>query len=236
MAARAFLTLSSLVLLSGCAVFGYPSHTPPAYAGGTGRVIAAEAPAPSRAPTTASRTSGSSEDRRSEGSGFSPISANLPPAASGPSGGVLSNRSYEIFGQRYWIMSSALGYSEIGLASWYGDEFKGKPTSTGEIFDPNLMTAAHRSLPLRTWVEVTNLSNGSKVVVRVNDRGPFADPHLRIIDLSREAAKRLGFAEIGLARVEIRAIPADSVPGMLLEPTSGSADSIPLAPPPGTPR
>jgi rare lipoprotein A len=101
-------------------------------------------------------------------------------------------------------MDSSTGYHEEGLASWYGADFQGRRTSSGEAYDMNLLTAAHRSLPLQTWVEVTNLGNGRTVVVRVNDRGPFhAD---RIIDLSMAAARELGYVEAGTARVRVRAL------------------------------
>lgn len=93
-------------------------------------------------------------------------------------------------------------YDEVGLASWYGGKHDGRPTATGEIFDEDRLSAAHKTLPLPAMVEVKNLDNGRKIKVRVNDRGPFVDG--RIIDLSREAAKELGMLEKGLARVRVR--------------------------------
>jgi rare lipoprotein A len=92
---------------------------------------------------------------------------------------------------------------ETGLASWYGDRFRGKKTATGAIFDPNQLSAASRHLPLGTWVTVINEANGKSVEVRINDRGPFV--HGRIIDLSKSAAERLQMTERGLARVRILA-------------------------------
>ncbi len=89
-----------------------------------------------------------------------------------------------------------------GSASWYGPKFHGRPTASGEIFDMDDMTAAHKTLPLGTWVQVTNTANGRKVEVKVNDRGPFAGN--RILDLSREAARRLDFIQAGVTDVEIR--------------------------------
>lgn len=117
--------------------------------------------------------------------------------------------SYEVRGRRYAVLASADGYRQAGIASWYGAEFAGRPTASGEIFDPERMTAAHRSLPLSTWVEVINLDNGRSVVVRINDRGPFADVERRIIDLSREAARRLEMIGPGTARVQVRALTAE---------------------------
>lgn len=108
---------------------------------------------------------------------------------------------YEVGGRRYVVMSSAVGYVEQGVASWYGPDFHGGRTSTGETYDMDAMTGAHPTLPLPTWVRVTNLENGKSVVVRLNDRGPFAKG--RIIDLSRAAAEQLDMVRAGTARVEV---------------------------------
>lgn len=108
---------------------------------------------------------------------------------------------YEVSGKRY-IPREEPGYEAIGVASWYGDAFNGKPTANGEIFDKNRLSAAHTTLPLPSLVEVENLENGRKAVVRVNDRGPFA--RNRIIDLSHAAAIELGFERAGLARVRVK--------------------------------
>ncbi len=93
-------------------------------------------------------------------------------------------------------------YDRTGEASWYGGSLHGQPTANGETFNENALTAAHRTLALHTWVEVTNLANGRKVVVRINDRGPFVRG--RIIDLSRAAARRLGYERAGRAWVRVR--------------------------------
>jgi rare lipoprotein A len=111
---------------------------------------------------------------------------------------------YEVFGRTYRVMDSASGYSERGIASWYGTKFHGRRTSSGEPYDMYAMTAAHKSLPLPTYVRVTNLDNGRSAVVKVNDRGPFAKN--RLIDLSYAAATKLGVADRGTARVEVTAI------------------------------
>jgi rare lipoprotein A len=102
------------------------------------------------------------------------------------------------------VLASSAGYRERGIASWYGSKFHGRNTSSGEPFDMHKATAAHRSLPLPTYAEVMNLDNGRKVIVKINDRGPFSDG--RLIDLSYGAAVRLGMVETGTARVEVRAI------------------------------
>jgi rare lipoprotein A len=112
--------------------------------------------------------------------------------------------SYVVFGKRYYVMDSAKGYVEEGIASWYGTKFHGRPTSSQEPYDMYAMTAAHKSLPLPTYARVTNKQNGRSVIVRINDRGPFHDN--RIIDLSYAAATKLGIVEKGTGLVEVRAI------------------------------
>ncbi|GAB4346682.1 MAG: septal ring lytic transglycosylase RlpA family protein [Gammaproteobacteria bacterium] len=119
--------------------------------------------------------------------------------------------SYVVNGRRYHVRDSAAGYRERGIASWYGTKFHGRRTSSGEPYDMYAMTAAHRSLPLPTYVRVTNLRNGRQVVVRVNDRGPF-HPN-RIIDLSYAAAHKLGITAHGTGLVEVEAI----VPGQKVQ-------------------
>jgi rare lipoprotein A len=112
--------------------------------------------------------------------------------------------SYVVYGKRYHTRKSSRGYVEKGGASWYGTKFHGRRTSSGEPYDMYAMTAAHKTLPLPTYVEVTNLENGRKVIVRVNDRGPFHKG--RIIDMSYAAAVKLGMLGKGTAHVEVRAI------------------------------
>ena len=139
-------------------------------------------------------------------------SAARAPARTQAAGG--SPRSYEVAGKRYSVRASSEGYRERGVASWYGRPFDGRPTSSGEMYDMNELTAAHPTLPIPTWVEVTNLKNGKHVVVKVNDRGPFVGK--RLIDLSFGAATALDMVREGTARVEVRALPgrpADKSPG-----------------------
>lgn len=114
------------------------------------------------------------------------------------------SRPYEVFGERYEVMPTARGYVAEGLASWYGTRFHGLATATGEQYSMYGLTAAHKSLPLPSWVRVTNLENGRSSIVRVNDRGPFHPG--RIIDLSYAAAVKLGFAEAGTARVRVETV------------------------------
>jgi rare lipoprotein A len=101
-------------------------------------------------------------------------------------------------------------YKEDGLASWYGENFHNKKTANGEKFNMNSLTAAHRTLPLPSIVKVTNLENGKSVIVRVNDRGPFADEKDRIIDLSRRASEELEIKNKGLAKVRVRLLPTET--------------------------
>jgi len=112
--------------------------------------------------------------------------------------------SYTVNGRRYYVLGSAAGYAERGIASWYGNKFHGHRTSSGETYDMYAMTAAHKTLPLPSYVRVTNLKNGRTVVVRVNDRGPFH--RNRLIDLSYVAAKKLGIIDSGTGLVEVVAV------------------------------
>ena len=113
-------------------------------------------------------------------------------------------RSYVALGKRYWVLPSAKNYVKTGIASWYGKKFHGQLTSSREPYNMYAMTAASPNLPLPTFVRVTNLNNGREIVVKVNDRGPFA-PN-RIIDLSYAAAKKLGMTKKGTAMVRVAAI------------------------------
>jgi len=112
--------------------------------------------------------------------------------------------SYVVHGKRYHILESAAGYRKRGIASWYGRKFHGHRTSNGDTYDMFAMTAAHKTLPLPTYVKVTNLQNDRQVIVRVNDRGPFHAN--RIIDLSYAAATKLGITATGTGLVEVEAI------------------------------
>lgn len=133
-----------------------------------------------------------------------PIPRSEPPSRYG------NPTSYKVFGKRYTTLKSAKGFRESGLASWYGTKFHGRRTSSGEPYDMYAMTAAHKSLPLPTYVEVKNLDNGRSAIVRVNDRGPFHRG--RIIDLSYAAAVKLGVNTKGTARVTIRALTDNDRP------------------------
>ena len=129
----------------------------------------------------------------------------LAPLAESPSR-MGNMESYEEFGETYQVLESSYEYAERGLASWYGEPFHGRNTSNGEIYDMYALTGAHRTLPIPTYVEVTNLSNGRSVVLRINDRGPFVEPRVRIIDVSFAAAERLGMIGPGTAPVTVRAL------------------------------
>jgi rare lipoprotein A len=138
---------------------------------------------------------------------------------------------YDVFGKRYYVLSSSVGYWERGVASWYGPGFHKERTSTGELYDMYGMTAAHKTLPLPAYVRVTNLQNGRSVVVRVNDRGPFVGN--RIIDLSYTAAAKLDMLRNGTAMVEVRAIDPSvpPLPPVVTASTTPAAASTPAAAP-----
>jgi len=115
-----------------------------------------------------------------------------------------TQRPYTVKGQRYVPLASAHGHVEKGIASWYGRKFHGRKTSNGETYNMYAMTAAHKTLPMNSWVKVENLDNGREITVRVNDRGPFVRG--RIIDLSYTGAKKLGVVGPGTARVKVTAL------------------------------
>ena len=133
---------------------------------------------------------------------------------------------YDVFGKRYYVLSSSVGYRERGVASWYGPGFHNVRTSIGEPYDMYGMTAAHKTLPLPAYVRVTNLQNGRSVVVRVNDRGPFVGN--RIIDLSYSAAAKLDMLRNGTAMVEVRTIDPSAPPPVI----TASATPAPATAPP----
>ncbi|MDK2957391.1 MAG: rare lipoprotein [Desulfovibrionales bacterium] len=131
--------------------------------------------------------------------GYAKQSSNSQAAVKNP-----KTKPYSVLGKTYYPLSASYGYNEVGTASWYGEDFHGKLTATGDVYNMYNLTAAHKTLPLGTVAEVTNLENGRKVQVLINDRGPFVDD--RLIDLSYGAAKALGSVEKGLARVRVRAL------------------------------
>ncbi len=139
------------------------------------------------------------------------------------------NRSpYTVLGKQYRVLDSSKGYRERGVSSWYGKKFHGHKTSNGEVYDMYGMSAAHKSLPLPTYVRVTNLDNGKQVVVRVNDRGPFHGA--RLIDLSYAAAFKLDMLNNGTARVEIEAIsyPSQSPASNAIANAQSTQDAAPV--------
>ena len=115
-----------------------------------------------------------------------------------------ANRPYSALGKNYTPMTSVQPFRQRGLASWYGKRYHGQKTSSGEVYDMYAMTGAHPTLPIPSYVRVTNVANGKSVVVRINDRGPFKSD--RVIDLSYVAAYKLGYIQAGQARVEVESI------------------------------
>ncbi|WP_281645127.1 septal ring lytic transglycosylase RlpA family protein [Parendozoicomonas sp. Alg238-R29] len=137
---------------------------------------------------------------------------NIPDAVPRPPAGDVKTDPYSLNGKTYTPRSTAAGYVRKGTASWYGAKFHGYKTANGEIYDMYGMTAAHKTLPLPSYVRITNLENNRSVIVRVNDRGPFHGN--RLIDLSWAAAKKLGYQSKGVAQVKIEGIDT-SPEGML---------------------
>ena len=148
---------------------------------------------------------------------------------------------YTVLGKTYYPIQDAPNYQASGTASWYGTKFHGQATANGEAYDLYGMTAAHKTLPLPSYVRVTRLDNGKSVVLRVNDRGPFYSD--RIIDLSFAAAKKLGYAESGTARVKVEGIDPEQwwkqqgrpAPSMLAGPLLAKVPSPAASAPPATP-
>ena len=169
-------------------------------------------------------------------------------AGAAQKGGYKIGNPYQIEGAWYYPAED-WNYNETGIASWYGEAFHGKDTANGERFDLNAITAAHRTLPMPSIVEVTNLDNGRSIQVRVNDRGPYARG--RIIDLSRRSAQLLGFEAQGTAKVRVRILVPESIQAASLARRNGGDDKVvaaadaprpaplpkvaaqPLPPPPG---
>lgn len=143
---------------------------------------------------------------------------------------------YTVRGKQYQVLDSAIGFSETGVASWYGEKFHGHLTSNGEIYDMYAMSAAHKNLPLPTYLKVTNLANQKSVVVRVNDRGPFHEN--RIIDLSYSAAYKIGMLQYGTAQVQIEAItdPIAYQQSLIAVPSVKVTDETGLNPKPINPK
>ena len=147
--------------------------------------------------------------------GCAPRVMSTPPPEKATAPAKPSARPYQQFGEWYTPLSSAAGFTEEGLASWYGDPFHGRKTASGEVYDMHQMTAAHKTLPLGARVKVYNKQNGKSIEVRVNDRGPFVAG--RVIDLSHAAAKALAAIGPGTAPVRIVALaphPGDIRPGV----------------------
>jgi rare lipoprotein A len=140
---------------------------------------------------------------------------------------------YQIDGVWYYPAED-FAYEETGIASWYGEQFHAKETANGEVFDLNALTAAHRTLPMPSIVQVTNLENGRTLQLRVNDRGPFARG--RIIDVSRRAAQLLGFEGQGTAKVRVKILPEASIQVASIARRNGEADRLQAEAPKAAPR
>jgi rare lipoprotein A len=205
-----FCVLFCLIALAGCGMSPTREAPPPAAQSGPPEK-------PAAAPAAAPRKGAYYKD---DGPG-----ANPPPNLAAIPDAVpkveslhrFANRPYQVFGKDYVPVAGVAPFRQTGIGSWYGRRFHGAPTSSGEPYDMYAMTAAHPTLPIPSYVRVTNLANGRSVVVRVNDRGPFHSE--RVIDLSYAAAWKLGYAQAGSARVEVERIVAASAPSTVVAAT-----------------
>lgn len=224
---RSLAGLVVLALLAGCA--GKPVKPTPSSAGTTPRpvTIATGRPAPVAAaqgvPPACLQVREHRDEDYTPGGLYAPgvrdsapqhalDISNIPePVPRAEPVSAYGNRSpYTVLGKSYRVRDRADGYVERGLASWYGQKFHGRQTSSREVYDMCSFSAAHKTLPLPSYVRVTNLDNGRSAIVRVNDRGPFHEG--RIIDLSYAAAVKLGVDRTGTARVEVEAIAVGAAP------------------------
>ena len=163
-----------------------------------------------------------------------PVAHGAPPHAAAP-GGVKIGQPYQVLGRTY-VPADDRSYDTTGIASWYGPTFHGLSTANGETYDQDGLTAAHKTLPMPSYVEVANLDNGRMLTVRINDRGPFVDG--RIIDLSRKSAQLLGVDRPGTARVRVRRVFPDGAQIAALAPPPPSraqASAVPAQPTLATP-
>jgi len=190
------------------------------------------APQPTPTPTTISGPGDFARPHRDGAPWWDVDISKVPDAVPMPHYGAYKANPYTVLGKTYYPMPDGKRYLATGTASWYGTKFHGQATANGEKYDLYGMSAAHKTLPLPSYVRVTNLDNNKSVILRVNDRGPFYSD--RIIDLSFAAAKKLGYAEIGTARVKVEGIdPAEwwaqqgrPVPMVLAQPQMAQVQPV----------
>ena len=232
------LTLAATLAAAGCASTGSAPGTSggPDAAGGPGAVGLASEESAAKPSPGAARPPAKSTARRGgafyldDGPGDNPPpNLDAIPDARPRSEPLhrFANRPYVVFGRGYTPMTERVPYRARGVATWYGKRYHAQKTSSGEVYDMYEMTGAHPTLPIPSYVRVTNVANGRRVVVRINDRGPFIGE--RLIDLSYAAAFRLGYVEAGSATVEVEKL----IPGVNWPADSGTlaARASPQAPP-----
>ena len=240
---RALPVTAMTLLLAACA--GTPNKSPPPQSSNASRPTSTHASSPSK-PSRRSPYAPAQEDPSKRGDYvagglYAPgVQDSAPPdiddvdqipepEVRDEPRALYGNRDYSVLGKKYHVLEDPSGYVETGMASFYGQKFHGRRTSSLEVYDMYAFSAAHKTLPLPSFARVTNLANGKSVIVRVNDRGPFHDG--RIIDLSYAAAVKLGVNRAGTARVEVRALTThDRGPDMRMAQQDAPPPPAPVSP------
>ncbi len=231
------LTVGAALAAAGCASTGPAPAGPDGAAPAAGETAARPAPGAARPPAakTTARRGGAFYLDDGPGDTPPPNLGTLPDAE--PRREPLhrfANRPYVVFGRAYTPMTERVPYRARGVATWYGKRYHGQKTSSGEVYDMYEMTGAHPTLPIPSYVRVTNVANGRQVVIRINDRGPFLGE--RLIDLSYAAAFRLGYVEAGSATVEVEKLipglnwPSDTRTAAARTPAPTTAPLAPVPP------
>jgi rare lipoprotein A len=222
---RSLLSLAALAaMLAGC---GGVTRLPPVADAGTPRASAPAQNLPALPPAGSGRGGYYQDD--GPGEAPPPGLLDMPdPIPRAEPYSRTGNRPYVVFGKSYTPFTDGRPFKQRGHGSWYGKKFHGQRTSSGEIYDMYKMTAAHPTLPIPSYVRVTNVATGKQVVVRVNDRGPFHSG--RIIDLSYTAALKLGYISRGSTELEVERILPDEIQRMASNPEPAAAQTVPVQP------
>jgi rare lipoprotein A len=229
-----YLSILLLLAAAGCSTFSPPPVTDRETNAQTQRSTAAPSAAPPAAASTATRAltapARGGAYYKDDGPGDSPPPDLDKIADARPRVEPLhrfANNPYNVFGQNYVPMKSVVPFRQTGIASWYGKKFHGQRTSSGEVYDMYAMTAAHPTLPIPSYVRVSNQQNGLSVIVRVNDRGPFHAG--RVIDLSFAAAFKLGYVIAGSTPVQVELLQKEEIARLAADVTGGATGAYPAS-------